>query len=93
MSLTLYVCYTSVFLEPFRTEVFSSSLKLTKNVKIKIYRIVILLVVLYGCESWSLILREEYRLTVLENGVLRKKFGTRDTRQQVNGEDYIMRNL
>ena len=38
---------------------------------------VILLVVLYGCESWSLLLREKYRLRVLENRVLRKKFGLR----------------
>jgi len=48
----------------------SSSL-LSKNLKIKIYRTVILPVVLYGCETWSLTLREERRLKVSENMVLR----------------------
>jgi hypothetical protein len=43
----------------------------SKNIKIKIYRIIILTVVLYGCETWSLILREERRLRVFENRVLR----------------------
>jgi len=42
---------------------------------IKIYRIIVLHVVLYGCESWSLTLREERRLSVFENKVLRKIFG------------------
>jgi hypothetical protein len=46
-----------------------------KNLKIKIYRTVILLVVLYGCETWSLTLREEHRLRVFENTVLRRIFG------------------
>jgi len=48
---------------------------LSKNLKNKIYRTIILPVVLYGCESWSLTLREEHRLRVFENGVLRKIFG------------------
>jgi hypothetical protein len=47
----------------------SSSL-LSKNVKIKIYRTIILSVVLYGCENWSLTLREKCRLRVFENRVL-----------------------
>jgi hypothetical protein len=42
-----------------------------KNLKIKIYKTVILPVVLYGCETWSLTLREEYRLRIFENRVLR----------------------
>jgi hypothetical protein len=45
-----------------------------KNLKIKIYKTVILPAVLYGCETWSLTLGEEYRLRVLENRVLRKIF-------------------
>jgi hypothetical protein len=49
----------------------SSSL-LSKNLKIKIYRTIILPVVLYGCETWSLTLREECRLRVFENRVLMK---------------------
>jgi hypothetical protein len=46
-----------------------------RNLKIKIYKTVILLVVLYGCETWSLTLGEEHRLRVFENRVLRKIFG------------------
>ena len=52
-----------------------SSRFLSKNLKIKIYRTIILPVVLYGCETWSLTLREEMKLTVFENMVLRKIFG------------------
>ena len=52
----------------------SSSL-LCKKLKIKIYRTIILPVVLYGCETWSLTLREERRLRVFENRVLRRVFG------------------
>ena len=51
----------------------SSSL-LSKNIKIMIYKIVILPVVLYGCETWSLILREDHRLRVFEKRVLRRIF-------------------
>jgi len=63
-----YVCWHSV------QNLLSSSL-LTKNLKFKIYRNIILLVVLYECETWSLILREERRLKVFENRVLRRIFG------------------
>jgi hypothetical protein len=48
---------------------------MSKNLKIKIYKTVILPVVLYGCETWSLTVEEEYRLRVFENRVLRKIFG------------------
>jgi hypothetical protein len=51
-----------------------SSRLLSKNLKIKIYRTIIFLVVLYGCETWSLTLREEHRLRVFEDRVLRKIF-------------------
>ena len=61
----------------------SSSL-LSKNLKIKIYRTIILPVVLYGCETWSLTLREERRLRVFENSVLRRVFGPK--RDEVTGE-------
>jgi hypothetical protein len=57
---------------------------LSKNVKIKIYRTIILPVVLYGCETWSLTLREECRLRVFENRVLRRIFGPK--RDEVTGE-------
>jgi hypothetical protein len=45
-----------------------------QNVKIKIYKTIILPVVLYGCETWSLTLREEHRLRVFEIRVLRRVF-------------------
>jgi hypothetical protein len=45
------------------------------NLKFKIYKTVILLVVLYGCETWSLTLIEEHRLQVFENSVLKRIFG------------------
>ena len=61
-----------------------SSRLLSKNLKIKIYRTVILPVVVYGCETWSLTLREERKLRVFENMVLRKIFGPR--RDEVTGE-------
>jgi hypothetical protein len=48
---------------------------ISKNLKIKIYKTVILQVVLYGCETWSLALREEHSLRFFENRVLRKIFG------------------
>jgi hypothetical protein len=56
----------------------------SKSVKIKIHRIIILPVVLYGCETWSLTLREECRLRVFENKVLRRIFGPE--RDEVTGE-------
>jgi hypothetical protein len=49
---------------------------LSKNLKIEIYRTIILPVILYGCETWWLTLREEPRLRVFENRVLRKTFGS-----------------
>jgi hypothetical protein len=52
-----------------------SSRLLSKNVKIKVHRSVILPLVLYGFETWSLTLKEERRLRVCENRVLRRLFG------------------
>jgi hypothetical protein len=52
-----------------------SSRLLSKNVNIRIYKIILLPVVLYGSEIWSLTLREEHRLRVFENRVLRRIFG------------------
>ena len=57
---------------------------LSKNINMKIYRIIILPVVLYGYDSWSLTLREERRLRVFENRVLRMIFGSK--RDEVTGE-------
>jgi hypothetical protein len=64
-------------------DLLSSSL-LSKNTKIKIYRTIILPVVLYGCETWSLTLREEHRLRVFKNRVLRRIFGPK--RDEVTGK-------
>jgi len=57
---------------------------LSKNLNIKIYRTIILPVALYGCETSSLTLREECRLRVFENRVLRRVFGPK--RDEVTGE-------
>ena len=54
-----------------------SSRLISKNLKIKIYRTTILPVVLYGCETLSPTLREERKLRVFENMVLRRIFGPR----------------
>ena len=76
-------CYSSV------QNLLSSSL-LSKKLKIKIYRTIILPVVLYGCETWLLTLREERRLRVFENRVLRRIFGPKRDEVTGNGENYIM---
>jgi hypothetical protein len=57
---------------------------LSRNIKVKIYKTIILPVVLYGCETWSLTLREEHRLRVFENRVLRRIFGLE--RDEVTGQ-------
>jgi len=61
-----------------------SSRLLSKNLKIKIYRTIILPVVLYGCETWSLTSQEGRKLRVFENMVLRRIFGPR--KDEVTGE-------
>jgi hypothetical protein len=52
-----------------------SSRLLSKNLKTRIFKTIILSVVLYGCETCSLTLREEHRLRVFENRLLRRIFG------------------
>jgi len=66
----------------------SSSL-LSKILKVKI----VFPVVLYGCETWSLALREERRLRVFENRVLRRIFGPKRDEVTGGGENYIMRSV
>jgi hypothetical protein len=61
-----------------------SSRLLSRNLKVKIYKTIILPVVLYGCETWSVTLREGHRLRVFENRVLRRIFGHK--RDEVMGE-------
>jgi hypothetical protein len=60
-----------------------SSRLLSRNAKVKMYKTIILPVVLYGCETWSLKLREERRLRVFENRVLRRISGPK--RDEVTG--------
>jgi uncharacterized protein (UPF0548 family) len=72
------------------------SRQLHKNVKIKIHGTIILAVVLYECKTWSLTLREECRLRMFENMVLRRVFGCK--REDVRGEwrklnDHKLHNL
>jgi hypothetical protein len=71
------VCYHSV-------QNLLSSCLLSKNINIRIYKTIILPVVLYGRETWSLMLKEEHRLRVFENRVLRRIFGPK--RDEVTGE-------
>ena len=63
---------------------FLSSSLLSKNLRIKIYRTIILPVVLYGCKTWSLTSREEGRLRVFENRAIRRISGPK--RDEVTGE-------
>jgi len=77
-------CYHSV------QNLLSSSL-LSKNLKIKINRTIILPVVLYGCETWSPTLRDEHTLRVFEKRVLRRIFGLK--RDDVTGEWRKLHNL
>jgi hypothetical protein len=58
-----------------QSKIFCLPVSYKKNLKIKIYKTVTSSVVLYGCQTWSLTLREEHRLRVSENRELRRKFG------------------
>jgi hypothetical protein len=90
------IASSSGFYEPVRSyhsvQNLLSSRLLSKSLKITIYKTIILSVVLYECETWSLTLREEHRLEVFEKRVLRKVFGpkrdevTREWRKLHNEE-------
>jgi hypothetical protein len=71
---------------PFSPEHFVFSYALCKRefIIIIVYKNIIFLVVLYGCETWSLSFRKEHRLRVFENRVLRRIFGLR--RDEVKGD-------
>jgi hypothetical protein len=64
---------------------------LSKYIKIRIYKTIILPVVLYGCETLSLTFREEHRLRVFENRMLKRIFGPK--RDEVNGENCITKSF
>jgi hypothetical protein len=78
---------TSLFDVTLRAPCFSESVGV-----FKIYRTIISPVVLYGCETRSLTLREERRLRVFENRVLRRVFGPKGDKVTGNEERYIIRN-
>jgi hypothetical protein len=61
-----------------------ATIQLSRKLKVKIYKTIILPVVLYGSETWFVTLSEEHRLRVFENRVLRRLFGP--TRDEVRGE-------
>jgi len=65
---------------------------LSKNLKIKVHRTIIL-PVLYECETWSLTLRDKRRLRVFENRVLRRIFGPKRDKVTGDRENYLMRSL
>ena len=67
-----------------------SSCLLSKKLKVKTYKTIILPVLLYGCETWSLTLTEEHRLRMFENKVLRKMFGA--TKEEITGEWRMLHN-
>jgi len=69
---------------------FLSSHLVSTNIEIKVYRTIILPVILYGCETWALTLWEERRLKVFGNRVLRRIFGPK--RYEVRGEWRKLRN-
>ena len=72
-----YACYYSL-------EKILSSPLLSKKLKVNTYKTIILPVVLYGCETWSFTLREEHRLRLFENKILRKIFGAK--KDEIIGE-------
>jgi hypothetical protein len=60
---------------------------LSENLKIKIYRTIILLLVLYGCENWSATLSEEHKFKVFENRMLRRIFGLKRETEELHNEE------
>jgi hypothetical protein len=77
---------------PLVKNLLSSSL-LSKYLKIKIYRSITLPVVLYGCATWSLTLRENRRPRISENRMLRRIFGLKRDEVTRERKNYIMRSL
>jgi hypothetical protein len=62
---------------------------LSRNVKVKIHKTIILSFVLYGCETWSLTLREEHRLRVFVNRVVRRIFRSKRDEQDSGGSSTV----
>jgi hypothetical protein len=90
-----YIIKTEVSLSYHSVQSLLSSRLLSKNLKIRIYKMIILPVFLYGCETWSLILREGHRLRVFENRVLRRIFGPKkdevaDERRKLHTRNFMI---
>jgi hypothetical protein len=66
---------------------------MSRNVKVKVYKTIILRVVLYGSETWTLTLRVEHKKRVFENRALRRIFGPKRDEKQENGGSCTMRNF
>ena len=64
---------------------------LSTILKIKTYRTIILPVVVYGCETWSLTLSEKRRLSVFENRILRRIFGPKSEGEIGSGENNVIK--
>ena len=75
----------------FRAEYFVFQVAIQKYKDYKIYRIIILPYLLHGCETWSLTMREESKLRVFENRVLKRIFGPK--RKEVTGERRKLHNV
>jgi hypothetical protein len=76
--------YNIIYIYNHSVQSLLSSRLLSNNLKIGLYKTIILPVVLYGCDTWSQTLREEHRLRVFKNRVLRRIFGPK--RDEVTGE-------
>jgi hypothetical protein len=76
-------------LPPFGSESFCLTVSSPKILRLKIYKTITLPVVLYGCETWSLTLKEKHRLSVSENRVLKRMFVKRE---EVVGDWRILHN-
>jgi len=79
-----------LFINMIKMESFSS-ICVSERIKTKTYKNIILPIVSYVCETWSLTLREKHRLRVFKNRVLRRFSGLRGMRKQGSQEDYIMK--
>jgi hypothetical protein len=66
---------------------------LSKNIKIRTYRTIILPVVLHECKSWSLTLTEEHRLRMFENRVFRRIFGPRKQNNVLSRGDVLLKDF
>ena len=83
---------TVIFLALILVQRLLSSRLLSKNLKIKIHKTIILSVVLYGCEVWYLTIKEECRLRAFEKRILRRIFGSKREMDE-SGDSFAMRNF